>query len=196
MANVQAPYGFWHVGYLPGTSYSFEPTVKKIASANTNKIHFGTPVVQLNTGYIDVATPGTTQIAGIFVGCRYLSLSKKMPWRDKAWLGADANGDIDAFVIDAPGALFQVQSGTAAPVGFADIGANINFAVGTGNDATGISGAYVNQGTINPATTTLPFRIISLVTQPSGLNGTDITTPYNNVIVAYNNQDYRVLTGI
>ncbi len=195
MANTAAPYGFSHIGYFGGQAPNFAPSIKKIAAANTNKIHFGSPVVQLNTGYIDVASPGTTQIAGIFCGCRYLSTSRGYTWKANKWLGADATGDVEAFVIDNPLAIFQCQSGTAAAVGLADVGANINFAIGTGNDSTGISGAYANQGTINPATTTLPFRIIGIVSDPSGVNGTDSTSAYNDIIVAFNNQDYRVLTG-
>jgi hypothetical protein len=37
----------------------------------------------------------------------------------------------------------------------------------------------------------LPFRIVGLVENPPGSNGTDITTEYNRVIVAFNNASTR-----
>jgi hypothetical protein len=54
----------------------------------------------------------------------------------------------------------------------------------------GISGMTVNVATLN-TTVTLPFRIVGLVENPPGSNGTDITTEYNRVIVAFNNASTR-----
>jgi hypothetical protein len=42
---------------------------------------------------------------------------------------------------------------------------------------------------------TEPFRIVSLVTQPPGSNGTDAGA-YNYVIVAFNNVSTKSLVGI
>ena len=72
--------------------------------------------------------------------------------------------------------------------------ANVQFAYGTGNASTGISGAYVVYN--SPATTdTLPFRVVSLVTDPPGSNGTQ-SGAYNYVIVAFNNVAPKQLTGL
>ncbi len=70
-------------------------------------------------------------------------------------------------------------------------GAVVNL--GTGNALSGQSGAYVESPA---ATNTLPFRVIGLVTSPPGLNGTDSTTGYNDILVTFNYQDFKSLDGI
>lgn len=196
MPNVQAPFGFSPIGRIPGMTPNFAPSVRRIASNNSTAIYKGDPVTSLSTGYITRSTAGTTQIAGIFWGCKYYSTSQRRTVWSNYWPGSDATGDIEAYVIDDPDARFVVQAGgSTTPIGFADINANANFALGTGNAATGLSGAFLDQTSINPATTTLPFRIIDIVREPPGQNGTDIAAAYNYVIVGFNAQDGRVQTG-
>ena len=191
MANTNAPFGFRQyrgLGYAP----TYEQVVMRIKSDNTTAIFFGDAVIPLSTGYIAQATASTVQLAGIFVGCKYTSISQKRTVWSNYWPGSDANGDIEAYVVNDPNARFVVQAGGTA-IGIADINANIQLNVGTGNTATGISGMYVE----NPNTTdTLPFRIVGLVQDPPGANGTDISSAYNQVIVAFNNVSGRNLTGI
>ena len=70
--------------------------------------------------------------------------------------------------------------------------------IGTGNTATGISGAYIDISTVN-TTSTLPFRIVSLYSQvaPAGVNGTDDTSSYNMAVVTFNNVDLKAgQTGV
>ena len=144
MANTFAPFGFRQYSGT-GSAPTYEQTVAYVAYNNTTAIYFGDPVVQLNTGYIAQATAGTTQIAGIFVGCKYLSVSQKRTVWSNYWPGTSdvASGNsIEAYVINDPNAQFLVQSGNGGPVTFASIGNNLNFAMGTGNSANGISGAH------------------------------------------------------
>lgn len=194
MANTNAPFGFALSGYLPGKTPNFAPSVRRIASANGTAIYNGDPVTGLNTGYITRSTAGTTSIAGIFIGCKFFSTSaQRTVWRSY-WPGSDATGDVEAYIIDSPDAMFRAQAGgSTTAIGFADIGAGINFALGTGNTATGVSGAYADQTTIN-TTSTLPFRIVDLVRDPPGANGTDTASAYNHVLLAFNFQDYRGTT--
>lgn len=196
MPNNQAPFGFAHIGYLEGASPSQGNARRKIASGNATPIYFGDPVVSLSTGYIARATAGTTQIAGIFLGCKYLSTSQQRTVWSRYWPGSDAASDAEAYIQNAPGSLFLVQAGgSATAIGFADINANANFGLGTGSAATGNSGAFLDQTTLG-ATTTLPFRIVDNVIDPPGMNGTDITSGYNLVTVTFNWQDYKSTTGI
>ena len=67
---------------------------------------------------------------------------------------------------------------------------------GTGNQSTGQSGAYLDLHTTLTTTSTFPFRIIGLVVDPPGANGTDLATPYAELMVMWNNEFYRQLTGI
>jgi hypothetical protein len=196
MANVQAPFGFQHVGYLEGAAPTGGQAVRKIASGNGTAIYWGDPVTSLGTGYITRSTAGTTQVHGIFVGCKYLSTAAGKTVWSRYWPGSDAAADVEAYVINSPQAIFQVQAGGAATaIGFADINANANFGLGTGNATTGQSGAYLDQTTLN-TTTTHPFRVVDTVTFPSGGPGTDVASAYNYVLVTFNWQDFKSSTGI
>jgi hypothetical protein len=186
MANTNAPFGFRQYRGL-GSAPTYEQSVRKVASGDSTAIYFGDPVSNVNTGYITRATAGTAQIAGIFAGCKYLSTSQKRTTWSNYWPGSDANGDVEAYIIDDPNAQFLVQAGGTA-IGLADMGLNIQFNLGTGNANTGISGAYVESPAV---TATLPFRIIGFDTDPPGSNGSDIASAYNYVIVGFNNVTSR-----
>ena len=186
MANVNAAFGFRQYSGT-GSAPTYEQNVRKIKSDNTTAIFFGDAVIPLNTGYIAQATASTVQLAGIFVGCKYLSTSQKRTVWSNFWPGSDANGDIEAYVVDDPNAKFVVQAGGTA-VTFADIGNNIQLNVGTGNTATGISGMYAES--VN-TTVTLPFKVVGLIESPPGANGTDSASAYNQIIVQFNNTAAR-----
>jgi len=192
MANTNSPFGFRQYSGT-GSAPTYEQNVRYIKSDNTTAIFFGDAVIPLTTGYIGQATASTVRVEGIFAGCKYVSTSQKRTVWSNYWPGSDANGDVEAYIIDDPNAKFLVQSsdsGGTAAVTFANIGEYINLAVGTGNTATGISGMTVNVATL-ATTVTLPFRIVGLVTSPPGAEGTDTATEYNQVIVAFNNASTR-----
>lgn len=197
MANTFAPFGFAQNAGT-GSAPTYEMVTRVIANT-AGAIYSGDPVTSQSDGTIAQSTPGTTQIAGIFYGCTYLSAALNRTVWSPNWPGsgaAVANSVVTAYIVNDPNAKFVVQSGNAGtPVGVADIGANINFAIGTGNALTGQSGAYANQATIN-TTSTLPFRIVGLVQSPPGANGTDTSSNGNWIVVAFNNVDTKSLTGI
>lgn len=192
MANTNAPFGFRQYSGT-GSAPTYEQVAMTIASNNTTAVYFGDPVVPLNTGYITQASSNSVQIAGIFVGCKYLSTSQKRTVWSNYWPGSDASSAVEAYVVNDPNAKFVAQS-DATGVAFADINANIGFAIGTGNSATGISGAYLDTSTLN-TTNTLPFRVVALVQNPPGSAGTEAGA-YNWAVVAFNNVSTKQLTGI
>lgn len=192
MANTNAPYGFRQYQGT-GSAPTYEQVVMTIASNNTTDIFFGDPVVPLNTGYITQATSNSVQIAGIFVGCKYLSVSQKRTVWSNYWPGSDNNGTVEAYVVNDPNAKFVAQT-DATGAAFGDINSNVGFAIGSGNTATGISGAYIDMST-KDVTSTLPFRIISLVQNPPGSAGTEAGA-YNWVVVAFNNVSTKQLTSV
>lgn len=194
MANTNAPFGFRQYSGT-GSSPTYEQVPMRILYSNSTAIYFGDAVIPLSTGYIGQATASTVQVAGIFVGCKYLSTSMKRTVWSNYWPGSDVAStapDIEAYVVNDPNAKFIVQAGGTA-VGIAAINANIQLNVGTGNAATGISGMFVE----TPNTTdTLPFRVVGLVTDPPGANGTDYASAYNQIIVAFNYVSTRTTTGV
>jgi hypothetical protein len=174
MANTLAAFGFRQyrgTGSVP----TMEQSVRKIAAGNTNAIFTGDPVVGLASGYLDKATSNSAAngVEGIFIGCKYFSTSQKRTVWNSYWPGSDATGDVEAYIISDPNAMFVVQNGTSATaIGLADIGANVGFLAAAGNTATGLSAYTVDQSTLN-TTNTLPFRVVDLVLDPPGINGTD-----------------------
>ena len=198
MANTNSPFGFLQYYGGAGGAPTFSQTERRIASTNTTPIFFGDPVMPVigtANGYITQAAAGTTTLAGVFVGCKYLSVSQKRTVWSRYWPGSDASGDVYAYVIDDPNARFLVMSSWASPLatslttfGTSPVGQYCQFAIGTGNTNTGSSGAYVSTlGT----TITYPFIVADLQVFPPGSNGTDPTTQYYNVIVGFNNEWLR-----
>lgn len=203
MANTFAPFGFLQYQGGAGGAPTFAQSVRKIASGNSTKIFTGDPVVPVTgtaTGYITQASSAnnlTTVLAGIFVGCKYLSTSQNRTVWSAYWPGSDATGDVEAYVIDDPNARFLVQtSGSFAPItGTASAqtsgiqGQYANFTSSTaGSTATGRSAAYL--GAVG-TTVTWPFIVVDYQTFPPGANGTDNTSQYCNVIVGFNNEVWR-----
>ena len=197
MANTNAPYGFRQYA---GTGSA--PTYEQVAVAiayDASAIYFGDPVYPSTSGTVAIGTPGTTQIAGIFVGCKYLSTSQKRTVWSNYWPGSDvASGNVvEGYIINDPNAKFVAQIGGSTSVGAVagDVNTNVQFAYGTGNTANGISGAYVDISVTPTTTNTLPFRIVSLVTSPPGSAGTEAGA-YNYVVVAFNNVSTKQLLSV
>ncbi len=197
MANTFAPFGFRQYSGN-GSAPTYEQVPVRIVYNATN-IFFGDPVQPDANGYVVQGSPGTTQIAGIFVGCKYLSVAfKRIIWSNY-WPGSDvaSTDTVTGYIVNDPNAKFVAQVGGSSSVGAAttDINANCQFAIGTGTTANGISGAYVDISVTPDTTATYPFRIMSLVTDPPGTNGT-ASGAYNYVIVAFNNVSTKQLTSV
>lgn len=195
MANIQSAFGFRHIGFLSGYSPDYQQQTRLIQSTNTTKIFNGDPVQKSGaTNYILQGSGSTTTILeGIFVGCNYIPTGGQLTLQPSPfWVGGAAS-DATGYLINAPGALFLAAALNTAIV-TANIGANIGYSIGTGSTSGGgFSGATLDQSTIG-TTNTLPFQIVSLY-QGVG-NGSDPSTPYNWVVVTFNNQRFRTLTGV
>jgi hypothetical protein len=169
-----------------------------------------------STPVVTVYTP----VAGVFTGCKYLSVSQKRTIWSNYWPGSDTANDVEAYVITDPNARFSVQTGnsntTATAVGQANVGENIGFAWNdstttgetNGNTATGLSDMFADQFTLSSAGVSgansfLPFRIIAIQnylpgqSSPlSGINGNDATAAYNKIVVGFNNAMPRNFAGM
>lgn len=197
MANTSAPFGFRQYRGV-GSAPTYEQVVG-FCAYNATAAYFGDPLYQNADGSVTVGTPGTGILAGVFVGCKYLSVSQKRTVWSNYWPGSDvASGNtVEVYLVNDPNARFVAQVGGSTSVGLAatDIGANVQFAYGTGSTANGISGAYIDISVTPTTTATLPFKVVGLVLDPPGMNGTEAGA-YNLGIVAFNNVSTKTLTGI
>jgi hypothetical protein len=199
MANVSSPFGFWQRGGL-GSSPTYEQAEQGNGGIdyNTGAIYYGDPVQRVGSGDGTItqgANAQTTPMAGVFIGCKYLSTSQKRTVWSNYWPGSDVTSanqsSISAWIVNDPNAQFLVQSDSTGVVQ-ADVGANNDYQIGTGTAANGISGAYLVHG--GATTSTKPWRVVSLVLDPPGAPGT-ATGGYNYVVVAFNNVETKSLTA-
>ena len=201
MANISAPFGFRQ---FTGTGSA--PTYEQVTFAagidfNTAAIFYGDPVQRAGAGdgTIIPSTTGTAvATCGVFQGCKYLSTSQKRTVWSNYWPGTDvvvgAQPTIEAYVINDPNAQFVVQS-DATGATQAQMGSNVNHNMGTGTAANGLSGAFITPGTTAAVTATLPWRMVRLLLDPPGSNGTQ-TGAFNYVVVAFNNTETRVTLSV
>ena len=140
MANTAAYNGFQQYSGT-GSAPTYEQVAVQIAY-NASAIYYGDPVNPDANGYVVVGvTTGAsanTQIAGVFVGCQYLSVSQK-------------------------------------------------------RTSNGISGAFL--ATLGTTDTTFPFKVVSLITDPPGVNGTE-SGAYQKAVVAFNFVQTKALPGV
>jgi len=195
MANTNTPFGFRQYSGT-GSAPTYEQVAVQIVH-NASPIYFGDPVINDANGYVTVGAAASTEVtgtvAGIFVGCKYLSVAQKRTVWSNYWPGSDvASGNIvEGYIVNDPNAKWTVQSDSTG-LTQAAVNANISYNTGVGNAASGISGATL--GATIGTTATLPFRVVSLL-QSVALNGTEAGA-YNIAVVAFNSVATKQLTGV
>lgn len=196
MANTQAQFGFKHIGYLSGGAADYQLNSQyQIQSSYVTAILQGTPMIKSAASQYLIPATGTgnlTTIVGILQGVDYTPVGGA-PAFAPYWPGASA-ADGKAHLVDAPNALFLVASLlTAMPV--TSIGQNVGFSTGAGGTTVGGGFAtyVVDQGTLTTGPSA-PFQVVSMY---NGIgNGSDTTSSYNWVVVTFNNQRFKQLTGV
>jgi len=195
MANTNAPFGFRQYSGN-GSAPTYEQVAVQIAY-NASAIYFGDPVEPDANGQV-IRSDGTIAaagIAGIFIGCQYLSVAQKRTVWSNYWPGSDvaSNQYVTGYIVNDPNAKFVVQTGATGATQ-STVNLNIGFDIGSGNTANGLSGAFADVTTA-AVTATLPFRVVGLVTDPPGSPGTEAGA-YNYIVVAFNNVTTKNQTGI
>lgn len=202
MANISAPFGFRQ--YL-GTGSP--PTFELVAFSNgginfnTAAIFYGDPVQRLGAGDGSlIPSPTATAVAfvGVFQGCKYLSTSQKRTNWQNYWPGTDLttgnNATMEAYVVTDEGAQYVVQSDATGATQL-QMGSNVNHNIGVGTTANGVSGAFITPGTTAAVTATLPWRMMRLILDPPGVQGSQAGA-FNYVMVTPNNIENRALTSV
>jgi hypothetical protein len=210
MANTNTPFGFRQYSGL-GSAPTYEQVtigpggISGGIAFNAAAIYYGDPVARADSGASTLvqaagsAGTGTVTLAGVFQGCKYLSTAAKRTTWSNYWPGSDVTsanaGATEAYIINDPNAKFIAQTDST---GFAaaDIGSNVDFNIGTGTTANGLSGAFLIHG--GATSSAYPFRFYDLVWAPPGANGVSLVgtaAGFNYAIVGFNNVETRNLTA-
>jgi hypothetical protein len=176
---VDAPYGLKPLNLIGGQVFAGSTRMYNIQYGYATDIFYGDFVV-LSRGFATRASVSTgdtlNQTVGIFLGCTFTSPVTKQKQFSQYWPASTAAGDCQAYVLDDPDAVFKAvvcSSGTTVASGaMAMIGTNLSAINNTGNTNTGNSANAVLAPTNTPVTTTLPLRMVGLVTDTAVSLGT------------------------
>ena len=159
------------------------------ANYNTSIFQGDLVTVATNGTIVRAAAGGTALILGVFNGCQYNDPTTGKPVFSNFY-PASTNVDIEAFVIDAPHAVYEIQADAAMPI--ADLFGNFDIVDATaGSTASGISHTELDV-TTGATTAGLPLKAIDISTDPEN---SDPATANTNVMVVINNHLFSAGTA-
>jgi hypothetical protein len=179
MANQDAAFGLRPIGRIGGTPYTGGQSRYRIASNYGTAIFQGDMVMHVTGGGIEIhADGGTVPIVGVFNGCRFTDPTTGKETFSNFYPASTAAADIEAFIIDDPMVIFEIQAAIAMPI--ADLLGNFDVVYTTaGSTVTGISGAEL-QVTDGGTSTGLPLKAIDISRDPEN---SDVGSAHTNVQV-------------
>jgi len=199
MATTSSPYGLKPINLLGGTPYAGSTRLYAIPASYAVNIQVGDPVIVTNTGstrgYLarfNATTTATTVTStgggfgfvGVFAGCTYTDPTYGMVFR-QTYVASNTATDIQAYVVDDPNVLFQIQGdGALAQTTLGTNAALIQTVAGNGTYAA--SGVALQASSV-ATTATLPVTIVDFVNGP----GSTIGDAYTDVIVRINTHFHR-----
>lgn len=199
---VSAPYGLRPVNLIGGQVFAGSTREYAIPYGYSTNIFYG-DFVGLTRGQIQrlSVTSGTAgNQTGIFLGCSYTDPTTKQKRFAQYWPASTLAGDAVAIVCDDPDTVFQAvvcSSGTTVASGArAMIGQNLEMLNNTGNTNTGDSANALAAPTDTPVTTsTLPIRVLGLVTDTAVSLGTATYTSISTATVTCSALPYALPVG-
>ena len=183
MANQDAAFGMRPVKMIGGAPYTGGQSRYRIAANYDTAIFQGDMVAQVTGGGVEVhADGGTVPIIGVFNGCRYTDPTTGKETFSNYYPASTNASDIEAFIIDDPNVIFEIQCNAAFPV--ADLLGNFDIVyTSSGSTVTGISGAELDV-TTGATTASLPIKAIDISGDPEN---SDVATANTNVLVVIQN---------
>jgi hypothetical protein len=183
MTNTNAPRGFGQSSLIAGAVPNFGLQTVPMAY-NASAVYRGDPLI-LSSGKAAVATvTGNTGAAvlGVAVAFSWVSIAQGRKVWQSFYPGSDSvgNADVECWMDNNPDALFDVQV-NGGPAVQADVGSFFNWATGTGNIYSGLSGFSLDYSTKNASQGSLPFVLQKILQAP----GTDPASAYNIVRVGF-----------
>ena len=202
--TVDAPYGFKPINLIGGLPFAGSTRQIPIGNNYGTAIYNG-DVVQLNSsGNVIITTLQNNSspvngVIGVFLGCSYTNPATKQKLFSQYYPGGVVADDIVAYVADDPNALFKVvnvtsnvadsTTGGLLPAYLSranSFGTNAQLVLNTGSATTGDSkmGVFINN-----VTTSLPFRVVDVVTDTANSSGNivEFIVKFNAGYHAYNN---------
>ena len=188
MANQDAAFGMRPVKMIGGAPYTGGQSRYRIGANYGTAIFQGDMVAQVTGGGIEVhADGGTVPIVGVFNGCRFTDPTTGKETFSNFYPASTNASDIEAFVIDDPNVVYEVQADAAFPV--ADLFGNFDIVyTSSGSTVTGISGAELDV-TTGATNTNLPIKAIDISQDPEN---SDVGSDATNVLVVIQNHIFGV----
>ena len=188
MANQDAAFGMRPLKMIGGAPYTGGQSRYRIAANYGTAIFQGDMVAQVTGGGIEVhADGGTVPVVGVFNGCRFTDPTTGKETFSNFYPASTNASDIEAFVIDDPNVVYEVQADAAFPV--ADLFGNFDIVyTSSGSTVTGISGAELDV-TTGATNTNLPIKAIDISQDPEN---SDVSSDATNVQVVIQNSIFGV----
>jgi len=193
MSNQLEKFGLRPYRKLDGTPLAGAQNRYTIKPGYGTAIYQGDMVVPVSTGNIERHTAGNAAaVVGVFNGVFYNDPTTQKPTYKNYYPGSitPTQGDITAFVVDDPDAVFLMD----ADLSFvrADLFKNYSVTSAGGVTQTGISSVQLDVSASGVAST---FAVQALdITQDP--DNQDVTVSNANILVRINNHFYRSGTGI
>ena len=191
MANKDAAFGLRLSRSGNGSDLQNMQNKYRIASGDGTAIFQGDMVKVVTGGGIERFADGDSgPILGVFNGCRFTDPSTSKERFSNHYPASTAAADIEAFIIDAPHAVYEIQADDTFPV--ADLFGNFDIVNATAGDTvSGISRAELDV-TTGATTATLPLKAIDISQDPEN---SDVSSANTNVIVVINNHLFSAGTA-
>ena len=184
MANKDAPFGLRLYRSGSGSSLANMQNKYRIANNYGTAIFQGDMVQAVSGGGVErYADGGSGFILGVFNGCRFTDPTTGKETFSNHYPASTAAADIEAFIIDSPHAVFEIQADAAMPV--ADLFGNFDIFDNSpvGDTSSGISRAELHV-TTGATTAALPLKAIDISKRVSD---DDVSSDATNVLVVIQN---------
>ena len=193
MANVSEKFGLRPYRKLDGTPLVGAQNRYTVKAGYATAIYQGDLVIPTSTGNIEKHTAGNgAAVVGVFNGVFYNDPTTQKPTYKNYYPGGvtPTQGDVTAFVVDDPDAVFLADADTVFTR--AMLYKNYSVTNTTGVTQTGISKAQLDVGASGTATTFV-IQAIDISQDP---DNSDTSSANANILVRINNHFYRSGTGL
>jgi len=193
MSNQLEKFGLRPYRKLDGTPLVGAQNRYTIKAGYTTAIYQGDMVVPVSTGNIERHTAGNAAaVVGVFNGVFYNDPTTQKPTYKNYYPGSvtPTQGDITAFIVDDPDAVFLSDADAAFTR--ADLFKNYSVTNTTGVTQTGISKVQLDVSASGIAST-FAVQAIDISQDP---DNSDTSVSNANILVRINNHFFRSGTGI